>query len=82
MGRTQTPIILWDFCCSYAVDLGIVWLDHCPIHGRTPIEKITGNTPDTSEYLEFKWFDLVWYYKPQAFPSERKLLARWISAAH
>jgi len=52
------------------------------LHGQTPIEKITGNTPDTSEYLEFKWFDLVWYYKPQAFPSERKLLARWISAAH
>lgn len=53
--RTRTPIILWDFCCAYAVDLRNRLARPLPqLYGRTPIEKITGNTPDISEYLEFQ----------------------------
>jgi len=83
MGRARSPAILWDFCCFYAVDLRNHLARPLPqLNGRTPIEKITGNTPDVSEYLEFKWFDLIWYYEPEAFPCERKHLARWIGVAH
>ncbi len=52
------------------------------LHGCTPLEVITGNTPDVSEYLEFKWYDLVWYFELTTFPEENKLLARWIGIAH
>ncbi len=51
-------------------------------HGRTPYEILTGNTPDISEFLEYKWYQPVWYYEPAAFPEQRKHLARWIGVAH
>jgi hypothetical protein len=43
---------------------------------------LTGNTPDISEFLEYKWYQPVWYYEPTAFPEQRKHLARWIGVAH
>ena len=53
---------LWDY--------GIVWV--CEImcltsnslfslDGQTPMEQITGETPDISEYLDFGFYDWVWY---------------------
>jgi hypothetical protein len=34
----------------------------CGPDGRTGYEKITGNTPDISEWLDFDFYDMVWYY--------------------
>ena len=31
------------------------------LKGRTPLELLTGETPDISEYLDFGWYDRVWY---------------------
>ena len=31
------------------------------LQGRTPMEMITGETPDISEYLDFGFYDLVWF---------------------
>ena len=53
---------LWDF--------GIVWV--CKImsltaytsfalEGQTPIKQVKGKTPDISEYLDFGFYDWVWY---------------------
>jgi len=53
-----------------------------PLHGRTPLEIITGNTPDVSEFLEFSWYDLVWYFEPSTFPDETRNMAKWIGVAH
>jgi len=52
------------------------------LHGRTPHEVLTGNTPDISEYVEFSWYQPVWYYVPDVFPQQNKFLARWIGVAH
>ncbi len=52
------------------------------LHGRTPYEMLTGNTPDISEFLEFQWYQPVWYYEPGVFPHQDKLLGRWIGVAH
>jgi len=83
MGRTKTPIILWDFYCQYTVDLCNRLARPLPqLHGRTPHEVLTGNTPDIPEYLEFKSSDLIWFYEPSTFPEENKHLARWISISH
>jgi len=74
---------LWDFCCGYTVELRNRLARTLPqLHGRTPWEKITGNTPDISEFLEFQWYEPIWYYEPTAFPEERHLIARWIGVAH
>ena len=31
------------------------------LDGRTPLEQVTGETPDISEYLHFGFYDWVWY---------------------
>ena len=30
------------------------------MHGGIPLEKVTGETPDISEYLDFGFYDMVW----------------------
>ena len=31
------------------------------LNGKTPLGSITGETPDISQYLDFGWYDWVWY---------------------
>ena len=40
--------------------------------GRTPLEFLTEETPNISEYLDFVWYDRVWY-KEDAGLGETKL---------
>ena len=60
--RTNCPRVLWNFglphfakimqlTASYAADL----------NGRTPLGALLGETPDISQYLDFGWYDWVWY---------------------
>ena len=50
------------------------------LQGRTPIEAITGETPDISEYLDFGFYDLVWF-KEDAGIGEIKL-GRFLDVSH
>lgn len=52
------------------------------LHGRTPHEVLTGNTPDTSELLEFSWYEPIWYFDTAPFPEQTRKIARWIGVAH
>jgi len=83
MARTNTPGILWDYCCQYTAELRNYLARPLPqLRGRTPHEIITGNTPDISEFLEFTWYEPVWYLEPSPFPQQVKKMARWIGVAH
>jgi hypothetical protein len=83
MTRSNTSLALWDFCCQYTVELHNRLARPLPqLKGRTPYELLTGNTPDISEFLEFTWYQPVWYYKPAAYPEHTKHLARWLGIAH
>ena len=51
---------------------------------RSGYEMITGKTPDISEYLDFDFYDLVWYWRaphPSMAENTREL-ARWMGVAH
>ena len=39
-----------------------------------------GYTSDISEFIEFKWYDWVWYYDPTK--PERAQIGRWLGPAH
>ena len=52
------------------------------LHGRTPLEALTGNMPDISEFLEFKWYQPIWIFDPSVFPDQQKKIGRWIGVAH
>ncbi|KAI2495883.1 hypothetical protein MHU86_18624 [Fragilaria crotonensis] len=58
MTKRKVPKRLWDY--------GVMWIceimpltanSSFSLEGRTPIEQVTGETPDTSEYLDFGFDD-------------------------
>jgi len=83
MSDTKTPKPLWDFCAQYAAEVRCITAQPLfNLHGRTPYEIVTGNTPDRSEYLQFNWYQPLFYYDPTDFPEDRELIGRFIGVAH
>jgi hypothetical protein len=73
MQSTQAPKRLWDFCAVYACEIhSLTAHRHFPLQGRTPYEMVTGRTPDISEYVEFSWYESLWYYDQEDFPEARR----------
>ena len=81
MVRRKVPQRLWDY--------GLRWV--CEIQNRTsntargldgkcPLEKVTGESVDISEYLDFGFYDWAWY-KENAGLGETKL-GRWLGVSH
>ena len=81
MLKQPVPNRLWDY--------GICWV--CEImqctasnsgrlHGRTPLEQLTGEAPNISEYLDFSFYDWCWY-NDNAGLGETKL-GRWLGVSH
>ena len=50
------------------------------LQGQTPLELLTVKIPDISEYLDFGWYDIVWY-KGDAGLGETKL-GRFLGPSH
>lgn len=83
MAKTNTPQRLWDYCVTYVAEIrSLTSNDLYVLHGRTPLEMVTGNTPDISEYTDFSWYSPLWYYDEADFPASRRLLGRWLGVAH
>ena len=76
--RRRVPKRVWDF--------GLVWESEIYTRtagkdGRTALERITGDTPDISEWLDFEFYDQVWYWDNQHDSKEPKI-GRWLGVAH
>jgi hypothetical protein len=51
--------------------------------GRTPLEVISGNTPDISDLTSHDWYDCVWYWDPgEPEPAQKGKLGRCLGVAH
>ena len=50
------------------------------LDGCVPLESVTGETVDISEYLDFGFYDYVWYHD-NAGLGEKKL-GRWLGVSH
>jgi len=72
MHRTGTPAECWLLAVLYVCFL----LNHMAppvLAWRTPIECMTGRTPDISPLLRFQWYEPVYYRVSEAaFPSDSK----------
>jgi Reverse transcriptase (RNA-dependent DNA polymerase) len=83
MTKKNVPKRLWDFGLIYESEL----LSRMARGNdrRTGYEIITGETPDISEWLDFEFYDLVWWLdranKPNFTDSSRRL-ARWLGVSH
>ena len=60
MIKRRYPKRVWDFGMVYESDiLSIISRVH---EGRTGMERITGDTVDISEWTDFEFYDLCWYW--------------------
>ncbi|GFH49007.1 hypothetical protein CTEN210_05483 [Chaetoceros tenuissimus] len=76
MLRRNVAAKVWDF--------GLVWEAEIYTRtakpgGRTGIEAVTGETPDISEWLDFEFYDLCWYW--DSLESKRKI-GCWLGVSH
>jgi hypothetical protein len=45
-------------------------------------EVVTSNTPDILEYVEFRWYQPIFYLDDAPFPNPKRIIGRWVGVAH
>ena len=81
MTKRKVPRRLWDFGLVWACEIGNMTISSSRyVNGRTPLEYITGETPDISEYLDFGFYDWV-TYRTNAGLGELSI-GRWLGVSH
>jgi hypothetical protein len=79
--RTNCPRRLWSYGIPYVCAIMRMTASYAGrLQGRTPMEDVTGETPDISEYLDFGFYDLVWF-KDDAGIGEIRL-GRFLGVSH
>ena len=43
---------------------------------------MTGETPEIGEWLDFEFYDTVWWLDTKNFPEDQRRLAKWIGISH
>ena len=78
MIRNSVPAPLWDFCIVTESEI----MSRMSRGGRRPgLEVITGDSVDISEYTDFEFYDLVWYWdSPEAV--DNPCIGRWLGVSH
>ena len=79
MIKSRAPKRVWDFGMVYESEiLSRISRGH---DGRTFMERITGDTLDISEWTDFEFYDLCWYWDT---PNDREKpkLGRWLGVSH
>lgn len=82
MRANQVPSRLWDYGLVYIAEVQSL-LARGPDH-RPGIERLTGDTVDISEWLDFDFYERVWYWdqKKMDMTDEQAALGRWLGIAH
>ena len=83
MINQNIPNRLWDYGLVYEAE--ILSRMSRGTDGRTGYERLTGQTPDISEWLDFSFYDLVWFHqadKPGFTKKEHHHLGRWLGISH
>ena len=81
MRRTNTPVRLWDYCWEYLCALKrFTVTSNIHLDNKTPHEKIHGNMPNITEYIQYSWFEWVWF-SDVSNPDDESL-GRWLGPAH
>ena len=76
------PTRLWDYGLIYESE--ILSRMSRGSDGRTGYERLTGQTPDISEWLDFEFYDLVWFHNQEkpTMNDESRRLGRWLGVSH
>lgn len=81
MVKKKVPKRLWDYVIRWVAEILQYSANSCYSRaGRSPIEKLSGETPDISEYLNFGFYDFVRYKdKPGVIED---LFGCWLGILH
>ena len=81
MHRKRVPKRLWDYSLKWVSEVHVRTLsDATDLKGWTPLEWITGDTVDISEYLDFSFYDWCRYHENAGLGPT--MLGRWLGVAH
>ena len=81
MVRKRVPERLWDYGLRWVSDINNRTSNSIfRLHGRTPLEQVTGETPDITEYVDFGFYDFVWVRENAGLGEQ--ILCRWLGVAH
>ncbi len=76
--RTGAPESVWFWMAKYLVDIHNITSD-ATLGWATPWLKQRGETPDTSAFLQFRFYEPVYYLDvSQPFPSTKEKLGYWL----
>ena len=81
MQRKRVPRRLWDYGLKWVSEVHVrTSSDAVDLKGRTPLEQITRDTVDISEYLYFSFYDWCWYHDNAGLGPTK--LGRWLGVVH
>ena len=81
MHRKRVPGRLWDYGLKWVLEVCVrTSCDAADSKGRTPLERITGDTIDISEYLDFGFYNWCWYHENAGLGLTK--LGRWLGMVH
>ena len=62
MTKRRVPKHLWDYDIVWVCEtMSLPANSSFQLQGRTPLEQVTGKTPDISEYLDFSFNNWILY---------------------
>ena len=79
MSIKRIPRRLWDYGLVYESE--IMSRTARGVDKRTGIQRVTGDTPDISEWIDFDFYDPVWYWDSPD-NQDNPLIGRWLGIAH
>ena len=77
MNRTGAPPGAWPWAQQYIADIN----NHCatPVHGwKTPISIRHGYTPDISAYLQFQFWEKIYFKVDDQAPNSKEAPGYWM----
>ena len=78
--RKNVPQRLWDYLLVWICETGNLSVSSSRYaNGRTPLEIITGETPDISEYIDFGFYD--WVVNRSNAGLGENYLGRWLGVS-
>jgi hypothetical protein len=81
MVRKNVPQRLWDYGMQWVCDIQNRTSNTARgLDGRCPLERVTGETVNISEYLDFGFYDWVWYRENASLGVTK--LGRWLGVSH
>jgi hypothetical protein len=80
MFKKRVPRIFWDYGMKWVCEtMQRTHLRAKRVDGGVPLQKIVGDTVDISNYLEFGFYDRVWYRDNAGLGVQK--LGRWLGVA-